>query len=383
MDLTHLFRNPQTNSDLLQAIKENIQTENTYHFMEFCGGHTHTIFKFGLDTLLPEQIRLIHGPGCPVCVLPIGRLDMAIALTKNSNIILCTYGDMLRVPGSAKTSLLLEKAQGAQIRMVYSCLECLEIAKENPDKEVVFFAIGFETTTPPTAVAIKQAIEFGIKNFSVFSNHVLTPSALQAILDAQDLQPKNSLVLAGFIGPGHVGAITGSRPFEFFSHKYRTPIAIAGFEATDLLQAILCLIKQINAKTHEVNNVYPHVVTRDGNRKAKQLVAEFFEQRPTFEWRGLGQIPRSGLRVSSRYADYDAEIKFAMPELHSPDHAGCACGDILRGLRLPQECPLFGKLCSPEYPVGACMVSPEGACATYFKYKEHKKPDSRVHQQSK
>jgi hydrogenase expression/formation protein HypD len=362
------FRDAEKAKAIVARIKAEARKNRQYHFMEFCGGHTYTIFRFGIDGVLPEQIRMVHGPGCPVCVLPIGRLDMAIQLVREHNVILCSYGDMLRVPGSKRTSLLHVKAEGADIRMVYSCLHAIKIAQENPDREVVFFAIGFETTTPPTAIAIKQAEQLGLKNFSVFCNHVLTPSAIQNILESREVRELGTIPLDGFIGPGHVSAVIGSQPYEFFAEEYQKPVVIAGFELMDLLQAILMLVRQVNEGRYEVENAYPRVVTREGNVVAKQLVAEMFELRRVFEWRGLCQVPYSALRLKKNYAAFDAEQRFNMKPISSPDHRACECGAVLRGLKRPTDCKLFATACTPENPIGSCMVSSEGACAAYYKY---------------
>jgi hydrogenase expression/formation protein HypD len=362
------FRDADKAKAIAARIKAEVRKDRQYHFMEFCGGHTYTIFRFGIDGVLPEQIRMVHGPGCPVCVLPIGRLDMAIQLVRERKVILCSYGDMLRVPGSKRTSLLHVKAEGADIRMVYSCLHAIKIAQENPDREVVFFAIGFETTTPPTAIALKQAEKLGLKNFSIFCNHVLTPSAIQNILESREVRELGTIRLDGFIGPGHVSAIIGSQPYEFFAEEYQKPVVIAGFELMDLLQAILMLVRQVNEGRYEVENAYPRVVTREGNVVAKQLVAEMFELRRVFEWRGLGQVPYSALRLKKTYVAFDAEQRFNMPPISSPDHRACECGAVLRGLKKPTDCKLFATACTPENPIGSCMVSAEGACAAYYKY---------------
>jgi hydrogenase expression/formation protein HypD len=362
------FRDADKAKAIAARIKAEARQNRQYHFMEFCGGHTYTIFRFGIDGVLPEQIRMVHGPGCPVCVLPIGRLDMVIQLVREHNVILCSYGDMLRVPGSKRTSLLHVKAEGADIRMVYSCLNAVKIAQENPDREVVFFAIGFETTTPPTAIAIKQAEQLGLKNFSVFCNHVLTPSAIQNILESREVRELGTIPLDGFIGPGHVSAVIGSQPYEFFAEEYQKPVVIAGFELMDLLQAILMLVRQVNEGRYEVENAYPRVVSREGNVVAKQLVAEMFELRRVFEWRGLGQVPYSALRLKKNYAAFDAEQRFNMSPISSPDHRACECGAVLRGLKKPTDCKLFATACTPENPIGSCMVSSEGACAAYYKY---------------
>lgn len=368
MKYVNEFRDADKAQAIAARIKAEVQQRRQYHFMEFCGGHTYTIFRFGIDGVLPKQIRMVHGPGCPVCVLPIGRLDMAVQLVRARNVILCSYGDMLRVPGSNRTSLLHVKAEGADVRMVYSCLDAVKLARENPQREVVFFAIGFETTTPPTAIAIKQAQQLGLKNFSIFCNHVLTPSAIQNILESREVRELGTIRLDGFIGPGHVSAVIGSRPYEFFAEEYQKPVVIAGFELMDLLQAILMLVRQANDGRYEVENAYPRVVTREGNLIAKQLVAEMFELRRVFEWRGLGQVPYSALRLKQAYAAFDAESRFDMQPISSPDHRACECGAVLRGLKEPTECKLFAKACTPENPIGSCMVSSEGACAAYYKY---------------
>lgn len=362
------FRDAGVAKAILSNIKSEVRSDRLYHLMEFCGGHTYTIFHFGIDEVLSEQIKMVHGPGCPVCVLPIGRLDMAIQLIREHDIILCSYGDMLRVPGSNQTSLLQLKGEGADIRMVYSCMDAVKIAQNNPDREVVFFAIGFETTTPPTAMVIKLAEKLKLKNFSIFCNHVLTPSAIQNILESREVRELGTVPLDGFIGPGHVSAVIGSQPYEFFAEEYQKPVVIAGFELIHILDAIRLLVKQVNEKRYEVENAYPQVVTREGNIPAKKLVAEMFELRRVFEWRGLGDVPYSALRLKKQYEDFDAEKRFNMQHISSPDHRACECGAVLRGLKSPTDCKLFAKACTPENPIGSCMVSSEGACAAYYKY---------------
>ena len=341
---------------------------SSYHLMEFCGGHTHAIHRYGVLDLLPDNVQMVHGPGCPVCVLPMSRIDNAIGLSREPGVILCTYGDMLRVPGSDNTSLLKAKAQGADVRMVYSSIDALQIAQDHPNRQVVFFAIGFETTTPPTAVAIQQAAALGLENFSVFCNHVLTPSAIQNILQSPDVRELGGVRIDGFIGPAHVSTIIGSRPYEYFANEFQRPVVIAGFEPLDVMQAILMLVRQLNEGRAEVENEFSRAVTRDGNRKAQALVAEVFELRREFEWRGLGVVPYSGLRIKTKYDRFDAETRFEVPNLPWADHKACECGAVLRGVIKPRDCKLFGTACTPETPVGPCMVSAEGACAAHYTY---------------
>ena len=339
-----------------------------YHLMEFCGGHTHAISRFGIIDLLPDNVHMIHGPGCPVCVLPIGRVENAIQLAQMPGLILCSYGDMLRIPATNGMSLLKAKAQGADIRMVYSSADAIKIAQENPQRQVVFFAIGFETTTPPTAVAIQQAQALGLNNFTVFCNHVLTPSAISHILQSPEVRQFGLVPLDGFIGPAHVSVIIGSQPYEYFAEEFQKPVVIAGFEPLDVMQAILMLIRQINAGRAEVENEFTRAVSLEGNRKAQSLVAEVFELRRTFEWRGLGWVPYSALKIKSSYADFDAEQRFRISTVSIADNKACECGAILRGVKRPQDCKIFGTVCTPENPVGSCMVSSEGACAAHYSY---------------
>lgn len=362
------FRDATLARGLAHAIAAEARSHRDYHLMEFCGGHTHAISRHGIQDLLPSNVRLIHGPGCPVCVLPIGRIDSAIALALDHGVILCTYGDVLRVPASERTSLLKAKAAGADVRMVYSSLDALRIAQGNPDREVVFFAIGFETTTPPTAVAIRQAKAMGLINFTAFCNHVLTPAAIQSILESPELRQVGTVRLDGIIGPSHVSTVIGSRPYEFVAEEYQRPVVIAGFEPLDVMQSILMLIRQINAGRAEVENEFTRAVNRDGNPKAQALMAEVLELRPAFEWRGLGVVPYSALRINAAYANFDAERRFSIPYLAVADHKGCECGAILRGVKKPQDCRLFGTACTPENPMGSCMVSSEGACAAHYTY---------------
>jgi hydrogenase expression/formation protein HypD len=356
------FRDPHKAEALLWQIEKLCHIlEKPIKIMEVCGGHTHSIFKYGIEEVLPKAIELIHGPGCPVCVMPKGRLDDAIAISQNPNVIFATFGDAMRVPGS-KTSLLQAKAQGADIRMVYSPLDSLKIAKDNPDKEVVFFALGFETTAPSTAFTILQAAAENINNFSMFCNHVLVIPALQALLDNPDLQ------LDGFIGPGHVSMVIGTDPYQFISRQYHKPIVISGFEPLDILQSVWMLLQQLVDHRCEVENQYNRLVEKAGNQVAIAAMNKVFEVRETFDWRGLGDIPDSGFKIRSEYAQFDAEHKFTIPNLKVADHKACQCGEILKGVLKPWQCKVFGTACTPETPIGTCMVSSEGACAAYYKY---------------
>ncbi|NJD26145.1 MAG: hydrogenase formation protein HypD [Betaproteobacteria bacterium] len=362
------FRDGDVARKIAAVIRAEADPARRYHFMEFCGGHTHAISRYGVADLLPENVRMIHGPGCPVCVLPIGRVDQAIRLALGHGVTLCTYGDCLRVPASDGLSLLKAKARGGDIRMVYSCADAVALAQRHPEKQVVFLAIGFETTTPPTAVAIRQAAALGLANFSVLCCHVLTPSAISSILESPEVRQWGTVLLDGFIGPAHVSTIIGSRPYEFFAEEYRKPVVIAGFEPLDVMQAIRMLVRQVNEGRAEVENEFSRAVDRDGNRKAQQLVAEVFELRKQFEWRGLSILPYSALRIRGEFAAYDAERRFPLDYRPVPDHKACECGAILRGVKRPQDCKLFGTVCTPENPVGSCMVSSEGACAAHYTY---------------
>lgn len=366
------FRDGEVAQTIAKAIRQEIQPGRRYHFMEFCGGHTHAISRYGVSDLLPDSVKMIHGPGCPVCVLPIGRVDQAIRLALEQGVTLCTYGDCLRVPASDGLSLLKAKAKGGDIRMVYSSADAVTLAQKNPDKQVVFFAIGFETTTPPTAVAIKQAAALGLKNFSVLCCHVLTPSAISSILESPEVRQWGTVPLDGFIGPAHVSTIIGSRPYEFFAEEYRKPVVIAGFEPLDVMQAIRMLIRQVNEGRAEVENEFSRAVDRNGNLKAQQLVGEVFEMRKQFEWRGLRVLPYSALRIRHQFVEFDAEKRFPLDYVPVPDNKACECGAILRGVKRPQDCKLFGTVCTPENPMGSCMVSSEGACAAHYTYGRYK-----------
>lgn len=362
------FRQRDIARKLAGDITREADPARTYHFMEFCGGHTHAIFRYGVQDLMPDNVTFVHGPGCPVCVLPIPRIDMAIELADRHGAIVCTYGDMMRVPASKKNSLIKAKAAGSDIRMVYSTQDAMKIARENPDREVVFFAIGFETTTPPTAVAIKQAAAEGLMNFSVFCNHVLTPSAIQHILQSPEVRELGQVSIDGFLGPSHVSSIIGSVPYDFFAEEFQKPVVIAGFEPLDVMQSTLMLIRQVNEGRFEVENEYTRVVTPEGNEVAKDLMADVFELRRSFEWRGLGEVPYSALRISEKYADWDAEKRFAVTKSTGTDVKGCECPAILRGVKKPTDCKLFGTVCTPDNPQGSCMVSSEGSCAAYWSF---------------
>lgn len=352
--------------------REAARLDRPVHIMEVCGGHTHAIFKFGLHDLLPPQVRMLHGPGCPVCVTPRSRVEMAIALARQPGVILTSFGDMLRVPGR-RTSLLAARAAGADVRMVYSALDALEIARQNPDRKVVWFAIGFETTVPGNAMAVLRARRLGLRNFYLLTSQVLLPPALRAILDAPDVR------VDAFIGPGHVSTIIGTQPYRFVAEEYGRPVVIGGFEPLDLLQTILMIVRQLAEGRAEVEVQYRRAVPAQGNPIARRAMEEVF-QPVTQEWRGLGVLPLSGLRLRDAYADMDAERVFPdfMPS-HLPDPRACECGAILRGVKTPPECPVFGTACTPENPLGACMVSPEGACAAYYRYRprDHGKPAAK------
>jgi len=365
----HEFQNKDLILNLLKKIREEAKLKIQYNFMEFCGGHTHTIFRYGFPELLPKNVRMVHGPGCPVCVLPANRIDGAINLLKKyPDLILCTYGDMMRVPGNKGISFLKFKAEGANIKMVYSPMDALLLAENNPDKRVIFMAIGFETTTPATAFIIKQAAQKKLNNFFVYCQHVLTPPAIGHILEAPQIREIDTVEIHGFIGPGHVSAVIGTQPFEYFAEEFQKPVAVTGFTPLDILQGILMLIRQVNENKFEVENQYNRTVTRAGNLKSQEIVSEVFQLREKFEWRGLGSIPYSALKIREQYANYDAEKQFEFEIPTENEHKGCECGAILRGAKIPLDCKLFGKICTPENPIGSCMVSSEGACSAYFQY---------------
>lgn len=352
---------------LADAIQSAARPDRQYNFMEFCGGHTHALCRFGLEDLLPPNIRMIHGPGCPVCVLPVGRLDMAIRLVlDHPEVILCTYGDLMRVPATAGETLRTAKAKGGDVRMIYSPVQAVDLAEANPDRKVVMFAIGFETTTPPTAAAVKAAAAKGLTNFSVFCNHVLTPAAIDAIMMTGS--GETGAKLDGFIGPGNVSTIIGAEAYEDAARTWKKPIVISGFEPNDLLQAILMLVEQVNRGDAVVENAFARAVRPGGNEAAQALCDDVFSLRDSFEWRGLGSIPSSALRLAPGFEGFDAEHCFAMRYVSQPDHKACACASILRGEKAPRDCKVFATACTPEHPLGSCMVSPEGACAAYYLY---------------
>jgi hydrogenase expression/formation protein HypD len=332
-----------------------------YKFMEVCGGHTHTIYKHGLEDYLPESVTLVHGPGCPVCVIPMGRVDDAIAIAEEPDVIMTSFGDMMRVPGG-RGSFFDAKAAGHDIRMVYSPLDALKIARQNPDKQVVFMAIGFETTAPSTAMTVLRAKAQGVENFSVFGNHVTIIPAIKAILDSPDLR------LDGFIGPGHVSTVIGCQVYDFMPRDYGKPIVVAGFEPLDILQSIYMLLVQLAEGRAEVENQYSRVVPWDGNVTALRVVNQVMEIRPYFEWRGLGFISHSALRVRDSFVQFDAEKRFHLPGVRVADPKACQCGEVLKGVLKPWECKVFGTACTPETPIGTCMVSSEGACAAYYNF---------------
>ncbi len=378
------FRSGEVARRMAQHIAAECEPGRAYAFMEFCGGHTHAIARYGITELLPPAIRMIHGPGCPVCVLPIGRIDQAIQLALQHGAIVATYGDTMRVPaspaaahagagggralGAESLSMMKAKARGADIRMVYSAADALAIARAHPQRQVVFFAIGFETTTPPTALVVKQAAAEGLKNFSVLACHVLTPSAIAHMLESEEAQALGAVPIQGFVGPAHVSIVIGSQPYEPFAAKHRKPVVISGFEPLDVMQSIWMLVRQVNEGRAEVENQFTRAVTRQGNLAAQRAVAEVFELRESFEWRGLGDVAFSALRLRPEWAAFDAERRFALDYQPVPDHKQCECGTILRGLKQPADCKLFGTVCTPDNPMGSCMVSSEGACAAHWTY---------------
>jgi len=361
MKLMDEFRDAAAVRQLLQAIGDAVQPDRAYRLMEFCGGHTHALYRYGLISLLPDAVQMVHGPGCPVCVLPAARIDAAIRLAEDEDIVLCSYGDMMRVPGSGSDSLIKARARGANIRMVYSPLDAVKLAHELPDQQFVFFAVGFETTMPATALAMQQAKQDRVANFSVFSNHLLTPPAMRAILDGESY-------IDGIIGPGHVSVVIGSEPYAFVADKFAMPLVISGFEPVDLLETILMLVRQINAGDARIENQYSRAVQPGGNRKAQQLLAEVFTVRDSFDWRGLGTLAHSACGIAEGYADMDVEARGLIEPVQGTEHRGCECPSVLRGLLAPEACPLFGVACTPETPLGACMVSSEGACAAVYHY---------------
>jgi hydrogenase expression/formation protein HypD len=360
------YRDPAKAKKLIKEITrlaDGLATQRgrPVYIMEVCGGHTHSIFRYGIENMLPPSVELIHGPGCPVCVLPIGRVDDCVAIAEHPNAIMTTFGDAMRVPGS-KRSLLQAKSLGADVRMVYSPLDALKIARSNPDKEVVFFGLGFETTMPSTALTVLKAEADGIRNFSLFCNHITIIPTIKAVLDSEGFQ------VDGFLGPGHVSMVIGTRPYDFIAEYYRRPVVIAGFEPLDILQSLWMVLKQLDEAHARIENQYSRIVPTDGNRAALQAISRVFELRPFFEWRGLGSIDHSGVQLNARYAAYDAEKKFSVPAVAIADPKSCQCGEVLKGVIKPWQCKVYGKACTPQTPMGALMVSSEGACAAYYQY---------------
>jgi hydrogenase expression/formation protein HypD len=361
------FRDPELIKNAAREIRQLADPGRRYRLMEVCGGHTHAIYRFGLKDLLPDNVELIHGPGCPVCVLPMGRIDDGLFMAQQPDVIFTAFGDMMRVPG-ALGSPLEHKARGRDIRIVYSPADALKLARANPERHVMFFAIGFETTAPSTALTLLRARADGIRNFSVFSNHVTIIPAIRAILDSPDMR------IDAFIGPGHVSTVIGCRPYEWIARNDRKPIVVSGFEPLDILQSIVMILRQLKDARAEVENQYARVVPWEGNRAALKAIAEVFELRPYFEWRGLGFISQSALRIRNSFAAWDAEQRFATPGVSVTDPKASQCGEVLKGVLKPADCKLFGNECTPEHPVGALMVSSEGSCAAYFNY-EHRKSE--------
>ena len=353
------YRDAKMAEEYAQAIAA--VTTKPWTLMEVCGGQTHAIVKFGIEELLPGQITLAHGPGCPVCVTPVELIDKAIEIASRPDVILCSFGDMLRVPGTKK-DLFVVKAGGGDVRVVYSPLDCLKIARDNPDKQIVFFAVGFETTAPANAMAVYQAHQQGATNFSVLVSHVLVPPAMEAILSS----PSNRV--QGFLAAGHVCTVMGYTEYEPIAAKYRVPIIVTGFEPLDILQGVLMCVKQLEEGRAEVENQYARSVRREGNREAQRIIQEVFRIVPR-KWRGIGEIPRSGLGLSEQYSEFDAETRFGVADYTAEEASECISGLILQGVKKPNECSAYGKRCTPENPLGAPMVSNEGACAAYYRYR--------------
>jgi hydrogenase expression/formation protein HypD len=365
------FREPELITRTSDEIRRLVDPARHYRFMEVCGGHTHSIYRFGLKDLLPPNIELVHGPGCPVCVLPMGRIDDGLSIGEQPATAFTAFGDMMRVPGTRGTPLEY-KARGMDVRIVYSPADALRLAQKDPAIHVMFFAIGFETTAPSTAVTLMRARSLGLRNFSVFCNHVTIIPAIRAILDSPDMR------IDGFIGPGHVSTVIGCRPYEWISRNEKKPIVVSGFEPLDILQSIFLLLRQLRAGEAKVENQYKRVVPWDGNRAALKAMAEVFELRPYFEWRGLGFISQSALRIREAWAEWDAERIFSVPGVRVTDPKAAQCGEVLKGVLKPSQCKLFGTECTPEHPVGALMVSNEGSCAAYYQYEHRKTYQNKV-----
>jgi hydrogenase expression/formation protein HypD len=360
------FRAPELIAKAGEEISRLADPSRHYRIMEICGGHTHAIYRFGLKDLLPTNVELIHGPGCPVCVLPMGRIDDGLSLAANPDFIFAAFGDMMRVPGT-HGSPLEHKARGMDVRIVYSPADALKLARNNPEKHVMFFAIGFETTAPSTALTLMRAKAEGLRNFSVFCNHVTIIPAIRAILDSPDMR------IDGFVGPGHVSTVIGCRPYHWISTDEGKPVVVSGFEPLDILQSIVMLLRQLGRSEARVENQYKRVVPWEGNKAALRAMEEVFELRPYFEWRGLGFISQSALKIRTEYSQWDAEQRFTVPGVRVTDPKAAQCGEVLKGVLKPSQCKLFGRECTPEQPVGALMVSSEGSCAAYYNYR-HLKP---------
>jgi len=360
------FRAPELIAKAGEEIRKLADSGKHYRIMEVCGGHTHAIYRFGLKDLLPSNVELIHGPGCPVCVLPMGRIDDGLSLAGDDNFIFAAFGDMMRVPGT-HGSPLEYKARGMDVRIVYSPADALKLARNHPEKHVMFFAIGFETTAPSTALTLKRAKAEGLRNFSVFCNHVTIIPAIRAILDSPDMR------IDGFVGPGHVSTVIGCRPYHWIASDEGKPVVVSGFEPLDILQSIVMLLRQLRKNEARVENQYKRVVPWEGNKAALRVMEEVFELRPYFEWRGLGFISQSALKIRPEYAEWDSEQRFTVPGVRVTDPKAAQCGEVLKGVLKPAQCKLFGRECTPEQPVGALMVSSEGSCAAYYNY-QHLKP---------
>lgn len=360
------FRTPELITKARDEIRKLADPARHYRIMEVCGGHTHAIYRFGLKDLLPFNVELIHGPGCPVCVLPMGRIDDGLSLTARPDFVFAAFGDMMRVPGT-HGSPLEHQARGMDVRIVYSPADALKLARNNPEKHVMFFAIGFETTAPSTALTLLRARSEDIRNFSVFCNHVTILPAIRAILDSPDMR------IDGFVGPGHVSTVIGCRPYHWIAQDEAKPVVVSGFEPLDILQSIVMLLRQLRTGKAKVENQYKRVVPWEGNKVALRAMAEVFELRPYFEWRGLGFISQSALRIRPAFSEWDAEQRFTVPGVRVTDPKAAQCGEVLKGVLKPEQCKLFGRECTPEQPVGALMVSSEGSCAAYYNYR-HVKP---------
>jgi hydrogenase expression/formation protein HypD len=360
------FREPELIKKASEEIRKLTDPNRHYRIMEVCGGHTHAIYRFGLEDMLPKNVELIHGPGCPVCVLPMGRIDDGLAVAASApNLIFVAFGDMMRVPGTLGSPLEY-KARGMDVRIVYSPADALKLARNNPDKHVMFFAIGFETTAPSTALTLMRAKAERISNFSVFCNHVTINPAMRAILDSPEM------VLQGFVGPGHVSTVIGCATYEWIAEEFGKPVVVSGFEPLDILQSIIMVLRQIRNGEAKIENQYKRVVPWQGNPAAMRAMDETFELRPHFEWRGLGSIPLSAMKIREDYAQWDTERRFTVPGARVTEPTAARCGEVLRGVLKPVQCSLFGRECTPEQPVGALMVSSEGSCAAYFNYGQSK-----------